>query len=222
MLQWLTNLPWNASSGYQVGQQIATLGTFLKLLPEPRKTEYLQTVWTFLERNQNQTTGYWGRSGYHYDGLSNVMKINQGVYLPYGKAIPRMEKIFDSMITTMQQQTPGSFMVVRNAIENMSNFINNSSISAETKASMMARFPDALRISTKILRGYKRPDGGFSYKPSRATSTSLGATIGEGLAEGDLIGTVGVARCKQRARHPRDPGCGEWMSPTSCPPGSLG
>ncbi len=186
IFQWLENLPWH--TGWGAGQQIADVGNYLKDLTPERRQLFLETAWDYLARNQDPVTGYWGKVN-GYCGLSNVMKIKT-IYFPYNKSVPNMVKICTSMLKTMREEEPSVFMQVRNAIENMSAFITYAE--PDEKLIIQKMIPEALSISARIIKGYKRPDGGFSYAKNKATSTSQRVKIGEGLVEGDLIGTAGV------------------------------
>jgi len=188
LLTWVSSLSWSTNP-YSAGQKIADLSVYLKLIDTTKRDLYLQTLWNYFDQSQDPVTGFWG-GGSLYNQLSGVMKM-MGIYFPYNKMMPNMDKIYVNIIKALREETPSALMLTRNAIETMYKFISYSTGAQKTE--MQKSVPEALRIAAKLTKTYVRPDGGIAYYPGNGLSVSQGVKIGYGITdESDVLGSNGA------------------------------
>ena len=161
-------------------------------------TAYIDYLTSYLTKNQNQETGFWGE-GKTYVTMNGFMKLSYS-YSYYGRTLPNVEKALDSTIEILlTPDTPEHDLHVCNTYNCWVNF---SQILASAKKTGGDELVEALRA--KLLENaakminitfdkyytHLQSDGTFSYHEKSYGGASQGAPTSPGIRlQGDVNAT---------------------------------
>jgi hypothetical protein len=165
---------------------------FVYRLPEPQRTQYIEAAKDYFASIQDPETGFWG-GGNRYIRISGTFKLN-AFYERFHIPMPNVDKIYQSILTTLREDEALDMCWVRNPIDLLGTFKNRLNIPREELA-------EIFEITVKNMRALRRPDGGFSRElkhspvaPNVAQvkegefypNMPIPVPLGRGLKEGDM------------------------------------
>ena len=191
IVAWLEARSWKQNAwgaGGVVGQLMARHRAAVGMLNSDREDDFMNTVYDWLEANQDPTTGLWGpdRGGEVYRAMCGLHCVSIGTYYKPGRPLPRPERVIDSTLSL--QVADGWF------------YGDGACIGFDATLALCnaARFTDYRR--TDILAALDRlvkcilsrswqPDGGFSNYEHGGTRDDKGCAIPGRKPVGDIRAT---------------------------------
>jgi len=161
----------------------------------------------WLTETQNPETGTWdykkpGDAGYSdYYGVNGVLKI-YGSFSTAERVFPNWEKAIESALKAIRSAEEigaivdmyNGFWVVSGLSSNVRSYAPNGEAKAnEISRMMLESAPEFIRIATKKIAGFRKPDGSFSYGREYSSEESQGMKVTlPNRVEGDVNGN-GIA-----------------------------
>lgn len=173
---WLENLNWR--DPWMAGDAIQVSGNYLVQLSESERRPFLEQVLDFLREKQDGSTGFWGE-GDPFRLLSGAFKIAL-FYNRVDESIPNPERIYQSIFNCIRTEIPTDMCFVRNPVDLLSSLAPH--LTDIPKDDLL----EFLRITSKNLALFKRPDGGFSRGIDKSPAAPNEVVLGRGLCEGDM------------------------------------
>ncbi|WP_077617158.1 hypothetical protein [Bacillus sinesaloumensis] len=155
-----------------------------------QQKEMIQAAEDYLESIQDTETGLWGE-GSMYVQISGTFKLHT-FYHKFGLPMPRVEKIYKSILRCLRTETAKDMCYIRNPIDLLS-YINLDIPKQELE--------EIFQITVDNIEKLKRPDGGFSREIGKSPTAPNVAQVksdefypempeavhlGKGLYEGDM------------------------------------
>jgi len=186
LLNWLEALPWNTNA-YSAANSINAAVSRIKA------AGYIDFVVEYLTSIQNSETGLWGE-GLTYNAVNACMKIGTA-YVASSYEFPNAQNALESIIkVVLESETPGAVIDVYNpwcALYSMRTTLSkNGELPPWFDETLRSNAAKMILKSRDLLAKFKKSDGGFSYTPNKSSSTSQGAPVSLGLAEGDVNATI--------------------------------
>jgi len=147
--RWLRSVP--LSNGWRGCDRLCGSQAYLKLLPEPARSEFVRVALHFFEEIQDPATGLWGE-GRPYVRLSGAFKLLT-FYRAFGSPMPRGNALYRSVLRCLRTERADDMCYVRNPLE---------LLDALRPAMTASELSDVVRISAANVGGLLQPDGGFS------------------------------------------------------------
>ena len=158
---------------------------------------YSDVAIDFLKSIQNQQTGLWGsETGKDLTTINSDAAMKACLCFYYAKVpVPFFEKIFDSVMYIIENCSPRSTSSMYNTWTTLT--VARMSLSSdsddylknETFKSVLKKVPKLIRSTMEKNEVFVKDDGGCSYLPDKSSAASQQASVGLGLAEGDVNGT---------------------------------
>ncbi len=161
----------------------------------------------WLTETQNPETGTWdykepGDEGYSdYYGVNGVLKI-YGSFSTAGRVFPHWEEAIQSALKAIRSAEDigaivdmyNGFWVISGLASNVRTYAPGGAEKADAiNAMMLESAPEFIRIATKKIAGFKKPDGSFSYGREYSSVESQGMVVTlPNRVEGDVNGN-GIA-----------------------------
>ncbi|MDR4887186.1 hypothetical protein RGU12_06400 [Fredinandcohnia sp. QZ13] len=169
---------------------LASSCMYIGQMEQEKQEKMIQIAAKYLESIQDPQTGLWGE-GSMYVRISGTFKLHT-FYHKFGLPMPRVEKMYQSILHCLRTETVKDMCYIRNPIDLLS-YINVEIPSHELE--------EIVQITVNNIEKLKRPDGGFSreidHSPSAPNVAQVKADefypdmpvavhLGKGLYEGDM------------------------------------
>ncbi|MGI6082948.1 MAG: hypothetical protein ACOYEP_08765 [Limnochordia bacterium] len=183
--RWLESFDWE-NRPWSAGHNVSSARS------EITQVGLLDVVYEFIEEIQNPETGLWG-PGRTLEEVSAAMKLSG--YYASGRPYPNAEKMIESTIYAIVNDTPKSIVHVRNPVDLLATVIRRGGLGydPDIEALLHGNMPRMIKGAKESLLRFKQPDGAFSYLERGSSPTSQGATVSLGLPEADMNGTMAGA-----------------------------
>lgn len=185
---WINGLPWKTNP-YSAGNSVNAIAAQINA------AGLTDVAVECLDALQNPETGLWG-DGVNYNTVSAAMKVAT-VYLNAKRNIHYLETALDSIITmALSDEAPNQITYIYNPWSTISSLrkVIQKSGDEETlqwfTETLYENAPQMIEKTKEKLVAFKKEDGGFSYYVDKGSSTSQGASVSLGLAEGDVNATT--------------------------------
>ncbi len=157
---------------------------------------YKRRTAEYIAAKVNPRTGMLGE-GLSYDTMSGTLKALWAFganSIPY----PHVDKLFENALELASHQAPGDMAQLINLPVGMQGARNSYAaagvaLPASVDATLKEITPDLIRVLTKELAKFKKPDGCFGYSKTGGQSHSQGAHVSLGLNESDINGNNALA-----------------------------
>ena len=200
------------NNSYSVGNLLTTqTGQFTArdrtLAAQGANWRTLDVITDWLTETQNPKTGTWdykepGDEGYSdYFGVNGVLKI-YGLFSTAGRVFPCWEEAIQSAVRAIRSAEEigaivdmyNGFWTVSGLASNVRAFAPGGAAKADAINKMMLESaPEFIRIATRKIAGFKKPDGSFSYGRKYSSLESQGMVVTlPNQVEGDVNGN-GIA-----------------------------
>jgi hypothetical protein len=104
---------------------------------------------------------------------------------------PNVEKMINSIADIVEKEVPYSISTLWNPLVLVQNILRSyGDIPAELEELINEKKLPLIQTCIDRMEIFKKPDGGYSYNPDISSSTSQGAVVSLGLAEGDVNATL--------------------------------
>jgi hypothetical protein len=181
--KWLDARPWDNTREWIALCQISAQSGVIRSMPEKKRKALLDTLFKYLAKKQDPKTGLWG-GGSPYVKISGAFKITM-IFRMAEQPVPLADLIYSSTLDCIRNNEATNICFARNPLE-LLRVIEGSM----TKPIPAADRVEIIRISTRNLKRFLRPDGGFSYNADRSISTiNNSVPVGKGHVEGDMNGS---------------------------------
>lgn len=182
---WLRGMDWYSDEdfkSYYFGNMLAASKMSIE------SAGFLEYTRDFLDEIQNKETGLWGK-GLSSDSMNAAMKISH-LYDDKHK-YPNVEKMINSIADIVEKEVPYSISTLWNPLVLVRNILHSyGDIPAELEELINEKKLPLIQTCIDRMEIFKKPDGGYSYNPDISSSTSQGAVVSLGLAEGDVNATL--------------------------------
>lgn len=165
---------------------------YLRRMSEGERKPFVEAALSYFNSIQDPETGLWGE-GSLYIRISGTFKL-RGFYLTFGIPMPRMDRIYETMLYCLRSEKAVDMCWVRNPVDLLGCFYGMMAIPDEELLEIM-------EITYANMSHFLKPDGGFSreidHSPPAPNVAQVKAgeyysnmpkavRIGQGLAEGDM------------------------------------
>lgn len=157
---------------------------------------YKKQTAEYIAAKVNPRTGMLGE-GLSYNTMSGTLKalwaFGSGS-IPY----PHVDKLFENVLDLAKNQAPGDMAQLINLPVGMQGAKNTYAaagkpLPASVNQTLEEITPDLIRVLTKELAKFKKPDGCFGYSKTGGQAYSQGAHVSLGLNESDINGNNALA-----------------------------
>ena len=152
----------------------------------------------YFESIQNPKNGLW-EDEVSYKAIDGLLKIS-GMWANVGRVFPYAKEAIQSVIEMiMCEEDSGCVVEMYNCWFSIRNIINSMTYAgldgadfvAETRNTLLALAPEAIRLTQKKVAVCQKPDGSFSWSAKYSSSTSQGCPVAvPNTIEGDVNATV--------------------------------
>ena len=152
----------------------------------------------YFESIQNPKNGLW-EDEVSYKAIDGLLKIS-GMWAETGRVFPYAKEAIESVIAVIMLDEPSGCVVEMYncwySIRNINNSMayagaDGSEFVKETRNTLLALAPDALRLCQQKVAVCQKPDGSFSWDDKYSSSTSQGCPVAvPNSIEGDVNATV--------------------------------
>lgn len=170
---WLSSI--SMSNSWRGCDMLSHCATHVTALSAGEREPYLDVLFTYLGELQNPLTGFWG-DGPRYVQLSGTFKL-QLLYNRFGIQMPRMDRLYDSVLDVLRQEQATDMCYIRNPISLLSSM----------------RIPIPSREMTEIaeitvanMAKLEREDGAFSREIDRSPPAPNVAQVKSGESYPDM------------------------------------
>ena len=186
-----------STNSYQIGNTMTSQTKIIKkrdaeLAAEGKTYSLMDILIEWFNAGQSPETGHWHTETDYY-AMNGVLKI-LGVYASAGVAVNYAEQLAESIIDIIVcDEAPDGVVRIYNAWGSMAKLVSNIHDYApaidpvtgmtpdERLAALMDKMyeiaPEGIRITSERLAVFRKPDGGFSYKPDYSSPTSQGESV---------------------------------------------
>ncbi len=178
------------SNSWRGCDRLSASCVYIEDMPEQSRKAFLDQAVRFLERIQDPDTGLWGE-GSGYVRISGTFKLHT-FYSRFLIPMPRADRIYQSILRVLRNETAADMCYVRNPIHLLS-YIREPVSAREQR--------DILQTTTENMGRFLRGDGGFSREIEGSPPAPNVAQVkkgefypempepvalGKGLKEGDM------------------------------------
>ena len=152
----------------------------------------------YFESIQNPNNGLW-EDEVTYGAIDGLLKIS-GMWANVGRVFPYAKEAIESVIEVIMLDEPSGCVVemyncwysIRNINDSMVyGGTEEQELLRETRNTLLALAPDALRLTQKKVAVCQKPDGSFSWGEKYSSTTSQGCPVAvPNSIEGDVNATV--------------------------------
>lgn len=152
----------------------------------------------YFESIQNPKNGLW-EDEVTYGAIDGLLKIS-GMWAQVGRVFPYAKEAIESVIEVIMMDEPSGCVVemyncwysIRNINDSMKyGGADEQELLLETRNTLLAMAPEALRLCQKKVAVCQKPDGSFSWGAKYSSATSQGCPVAvPNSIEGDVNATV--------------------------------
>lgn len=155
--------------------KLSHCATYIAALSIAEREPYLAELFAYLADLQHPLTGFWG-DGSRYVQLSGTFKLHL-LYNRFGIPMPRMDRIYDSVLDVLRQEQATDMCYIRNPI---------SLLSSMKLSIPLHEMMEIAEITVANMAKLKREDGAFSREIDRSPPAPNVAQVKSGESYPDM------------------------------------
>lgn len=166
--QWLESI--DLCHSWRGCDRLCNSAPYLAAMPEGERAPYVTEALSYFGEIQDQATGLWGEGSW-YVRLSGTFKLLT-FYRRFGEAMPRTDKMYDSLLHTLRTQEAHDMCYIRNPID-LLGWVKPNAVPPMDMEEIVS-------ITVRNMARLLRRDGGFSRELDHSPAAPNVAQVKEG------------------------------------------